>query len=231
MHTAQVAGVDTLLALAADMERRDSEAAAAIELVTSLDRRAGEIRVRSGELRRFLDVAPGELAALDRREAEAGDASRDAAAVLVEAEQRQSELGARAGAGHEVELARELVAEAAARVGRLALERVAHVEATAARRAELAELVREAGRVAAEVREVPRVSQSGREVPASDPARLAEWCSRVHAALFVVRGQLEGERERLVREANELGTAALGEYLAGSSVMLVRRRLEEALQT
>jgi hypothetical protein len=46
-----------------------------------------------------------------------------------------------------------------------------------------------------------------------------------------VRGQREQERERLVREANELGGSALGEQLAGSSVALVRRRLEEALRS
>jgi len=50
------------------------------------------------------------------------------------------------------------------------------------------------------------------------------------AALFVVRGQREGERERLVREANELGGSVLGEQVAGASVALVRRRLEEALR-
>jgi len=36
----------------------------------------------------------------------------------------------------------------------------------------------------------------------------------VHVALLVVRGQLDVERDRLVREANELGSVVLGEELA-----------------
>jgi len=45
----------------------------------------------------------------------------------------------------------------------------------------------------------------------------------------VVRGGLEGEREKVVLEANALAAAALGEQAGGASVALVRRRLEESL--
>jgi hypothetical protein len=47
--------------------------------------------------------------------------------------------------------------------------------------------------------------------------------------LFVVRGTLETERERVVVEANALGSAVLGEALGASSVATVRRRVEQAL--
>ena len=56
-----------------------------------------------------------------------------------------------------------------------------------------------------------------------------EWGARVRSALFVARGTLETERERIVVEANALGTAVLGETLGGSSVAVIRRRLEESL--
>ena len=104
------------------------------------------------------------------------------------------------------------------------------MRAKSAAQAEAFALVRDASDVASRLQDVPRVSASGREAPGQDLAQLSEWGSRVHAALFVVRGQLEGERDRLVREANELGGAVLGEQLAGSNVTLVRRRLEEALR-
>jgi hypothetical protein len=39
---------------------------------------------------------------------------------------------------------------------------------------------------------------------------------------------LEAERERVVVEANVLGTSVLGEELGAASVALVRRRLEAA---
>ena len=58
---------------------------------------------------------------------------------------------------------------------------------------------------------------------------LEEWGARVRSALFVARGTLETERERVVTEANALGTAVLGESLGASSVAVVRRRLEERL--
>ena len=57
---------------------------------------------------------------------------------------------------------------------------------------------------------------------------LDEWGARVHAALFVVRGTLETERERIVVEAKRSASAVLGEHLGGASVALVRRRLEAA---
>ena len=47
--------------------------------------------------------------------------------------------------------------------------------------------------------------------------------------VLVARGTLEAERERIVVEANALAAGALGESLGGSSVTVVRRRLEEAV--
>jgi hypothetical protein len=74
---------------------------------------------------------------------------------------------------------------------------------------------------------VPRVSESGRTVPGTSLEEIEEWGARAHAALFVVRGGLESERERLVLEANSLAAATFGDHGGGSSVALVRRRIEE----
>jgi predicted nucleic acid-binding Zn-ribbon protein len=227
---------DTLLAVADELVRRDDEVAATLRTVSELSHRAGEIRARSAEVRALLDAAPGELAEIDRQAA----AARDALAVSEEAfegaEQRLREIDARrarddeqAVAERELKAAQELVADSAATARRVANEREELTGSTAAARIEAAGLVEEARRVAEELQAVPRISQSGRQTPSDDLERLDEWASRVHASLLVVRGQLEGERDRLVREANELGSAVLGEQVAGSSVALVRRRLEEAL--
>jgi hypothetical protein len=77
---------------------------------------------------------------------------------------------------------------------------------------------------------VPRVSDAGGADPGASLDDLVEWGARVHAALFVVRGGLELERERVVREANELGAAVLGEPVA-ASVGRVRELIERALGT
>ena len=65
-------------------------------------------------------------------------------------------------------------------------------------------------------------------MPGDSLDEVEEWGARAHSAIFVVRGGLEAERERLVFEANALATAALGEQVAGANVSLVRRRLEAA---
>ena len=90
-------------------------------------------------------------------------------------------------------------------------------------------LPREADRVADDIRGVARVTESARADPGSSMEELEEWGARVRSALFVARGTLETERERVVAEANALGTAVLGESLGASSVAVVRRRLEERL--
>jgi hypothetical protein len=59
-------------------------------------------------------------------------------------------------------------------------------------------------------------------------AELEDWGGQVRSALFVARGTLEAERERVVVEANVLGASVLGEQLGASSVALVRRRIEAA---
>ena len=45
----------------------------------------------------------------------------------------------------------------------------------------------------------------------------------------MARAGLEAERERIVREGNELASSVLGEPLYTASVAQVRKRLEEAL--
>jgi hypothetical protein len=49
-------------------------------------------------------------------------------------------------------------------------------------------------------------------------AGLAAWASHAHAELFVAARQLEAQRERIVREANELASMLLGEPTYGSTV-------------
>lgn len=236
--TSRVVDVDAVLALAAEIERRDAEVAGTLETVIDLSRRADDIRARGERLDRFLETAPAELAAIDRAEAQARDALAAAVEALAASERGIAEVlsgrrvshGARTDAVHELARSRETATDASARLERLGRERTALVEADGAARAEAVSLGTEASEVASRIQDVPRVSRSGRDAAAGGLAELSAWAGRVHAALFVVRGQLEGDRDRLVREANELSGAVLGEQLAGANIALVRRRLEEALR-
>jgi chromosome segregation ATPase len=233
-----VASRGTLLDVAADLERRDREVAASLDGVRQLDARAETIRARSEDLCERVEAAPAQLAAIDRAHAEAAAAHERALEGLRSAETHLAEVvrgkrvddEERIRAGRQLEVARASADDARARLERLDAERAEQLAAIAAARSEAPELLEGAAAVSGEIARVGRVSETGREPPPDRVDGLPDWASRVHAALFVVRGQLEQERERLVREANELGGAVLGEQVAGTSVALVRRRLEEALQ-
>jgi hypothetical protein len=54
---------------------------------------------------------------------------------------------------------------------------------------------------------------------------LAEWASRAHAELFVAAGQLDAQRDRVIREANELATMLLGEPTYGATVAQLAQRV------
>ena len=220
---------DRSLALATEIERRDGDVEAALEVVAELAGRAEEIRGRSEALTILLESVPGELARLDRSGAEARDASTATATALADAERRLA-AAPTDDCARELDTAREAATVAAAWYGHVVEERAALLETERRSRNEIVELGEQAREVATRLDDVPRVSQSGRERPGESLTELAEWGRRVQAALFIVRGQLEAERDRLIREANELAGAVLGEQLAGSSVALVRKRLEEALR-
>jgi len=189
--------------LTADLERRDAVVAAEIDRVVRLTDGAREIAARARAIAALLDSAPAEHASLDRAEAEA----------LVHRQAADDDLAAAVAA-----------LEA---VGRKAHETLGTSERAA--RADVPNLVADASAIAAELADLPRVSSSGRALPGSSVAELVEWDARVHAALLVVRGQLDVERDRLVREANELGYVVLGEQLAGNSVELVGKRVRSVL--
>jgi chromosome segregation ATPase len=228
---------ESLLALAHELERQDEQLAVQIETVVALLGRVDEIRTRSGRVRAAIDAIPDELAGIDRAAAEAREQLTTVEADAAAAEQRLAELGrrrrvahdARAQAERDVRRTREIVADARARVDRIAVRRDALRSDESALRAEAEGLAVVARDCAADIAGLPRVSQSGRGAPGRTLQELEEWGARTHAALFVVRGGLEAERDRIVDEASALGSTVLGEALGGSSVTLVRKRLEAAL--
>ena len=225
------------LAHARELARRDEELARELEVVRELDERAGAVRARAREIDEGLDRIPVELAELEARRRETERETTSARAELESAEARLSGLEASRRAKpeeidrarSEAETARELVADAEAQLERLAAadEELRTEERGLREGAET--LPREAARVADDIHGVARVAESARTDPGTTLGEIEEWGARVRSALFVARGTLETERERVVTEANALGTAVLGEGLGASSVAVVRRRVEERL--
>jgi len=234
-------GVDTAaehLAHARLLARRDEELARELEIVRDLHERAAAIRARAREIEDGLERIPGELAELGALLQETASEIAGARAELEAAEARLAglETSRRAKpdevdrARSEAGTARERLADAGAQLERLTASGEELRTEERALRGDAEALPHEAGRVADGLRGVARVAESARADPGSSLEELQEWAARVRSALFVARGTLETERERVVTEANALGTAVLGESLGASSVAVVRRRLEETLR-
>ncbi|HKY25520.1 MAG TPA: hypothetical protein VJM07_10195 [Gaiella sp.] len=232
-------GVDAAsehLAHAAELERRDEEVASELATIRELGDAAGAIRARAAEIRESLERIPAELGEIgDRRRGTEAEAARargelqTAEARVVELEAKRRKADELDRARREAATARDRLEDAEAQLGRLeALEPELRARARALRQ-EGDELARSAARVAAEIRSLVRVTESAGDDPGAALDEVEEWGARVRSALFVARGTLETERERIVIEANALGTAVLGESLGASSVHVVRRRLEAEL--
>jgi chromosome segregation ATPase len=227
-----------VVSYARELERRDADVAARIDSVVGLLERVDAIRASARRVLDALDALPAAIAVAEQSEREALAREVDARAELAEAERRLAEVNgsrrasdeAKTEAGRAARRAAVAATDAAETVARMR-ERVQALAADAvALGAEADGIAVEAQHVAREVAAVPRLSDSGRAAPdGTSLAEIDEWGARAHAALFVVRGGLESEREKVVVEAHALAEAALGEQTAGVSVALVRRRLEESL--
>ena len=228
---------DELIAYARDLEHRDADVAARIEAASGLLRRVDEVRAQAERVRRALAALPEDIALAEGavREAEAREV--DARHEVVEADRKLVELqrarraseDAKAAAQRAMRRASVLATDAAGTVARQQERLRLLVSDQAALRAEAEGLAVDAQVVARDAAGLPRLSASGRTAPGTSLDEIEEWGARAHSAIFVVRGGLESERERIVQEASVLAASALGEQAAGASVALVRRRLEQEL--
>ncbi len=229
------AGADPL-SYARELERKDEDVAARLDHALNVLRRVDDVRAETVRIKDALAALPLEIEHAEQAEREALERDVEARLEFADAARRLDEASrSRRGGGDAKALAVRLHARAqvAATDAAEALARLRQRLAELARRehalrAEAGAVAVDAERVALAVADVPRLSDSGRQEPGRSLAEITDWTARAHAALFVVRGGLEGERERIVLEANGLAAAALGEYGGGLSVALVRRRLEEA---
>jgi chromosome segregation ATPase len=225
-----------LLSHARELERRDSTIARELEAVAAVAQRVSAVLERASEVRTALTALPGELDELTRRLGSAENEADAAKSALAQADDRVTAL-ARSRRGKEDELdraereattARQLLADAESEVVR-SREHLEELRASEPRlREDAGTLVREAEGLGNELARLPRISETEILRPGESLEELEQWGLLARSALLVSRGTLEAERERLVVEANELAALVLGDSSAGSSVTLVRRRLEEA---
>ena len=195
----------------ADLDAELSERAAALR---ERDGGIAAIRGRAEAIDAFFAAYPEEEG---RRSAELREAQEEIAhrrEELADAERRLAEVQddeARIHAEHTVARALDHIAIAESRSERAqsaydALERDASA------------LPRELSELEARTRAIPDVPPLG--------SSLVEWASHAHAELFVAAGQIDVQRERVIREANELATMLLGEPAYGATVAQALARVE-----
>ena len=190
--------VDDLRALAA----RDSELEEGASRLRSLDGMVAEIREQAERIDAFFTAHAEQDERLRQLEAHETAALEGRRAELDEA---RAELG-RARSDEERTLAEKQLARAADHVE---LAERALEQARGERRAfdETAERL---------TLELPRLEERARAMGATG-TDLVEWSSQKHAELFVALGQVDTQRERVIREANELATSLLGEPTFGAT--------------
>lgn len=217
------------------LERRDDQVAAELATIGAVAGRVDAIRARAAELVTAFELIPRELDQLASRRSVAEAEATALREALVEAERalervqvaRRARVEEVYRARSEAATARETVTDADVQVGRLAEREAALRDEHASLDAEAEALVREAADVTAEVDRLQRLTPGSRRGAATSLHALDDWGGQARSALFVARGTLEQERERIVQEANALGSSILDEPLGASGVALVRRRLEE----
>jgi DNA repair exonuclease SbcCD ATPase subunit len=214
--------MDPRLDFARELEQRDTEVGERLEVLGRLAGEVDRIREDAVELVSVRERLPAERqqVASALAEAEAGlQAAHDALAVAERSggDRAESELAAARAA---VAAAEEGVRRTAGR--QAALER--EIEEAQARAASLGAAAAAAARA---LEAAPRVRLAA--APGGELAAVLDWAARAHAAILVARSGLDAERDRIFREANELGSSVLGEPLQSTNVAVVRRRVEERL--
>ena len=205
-----------------DLARRDEELAAVATRIEELSAAVAHIRARADAIEVFFAGYP-------ERESRARAAVAKAEANL---ERRRSELTAadRDLTDARTDDERLLAAKAIAR----AHDHVADAESGHERarssceqlEGDAAELPSELAALETEASEISNGDPLLATFSGAGPRALGEWASQVHAELFVALSQLAAERERLIREANELASMLLGESTYGSTVTQALRQVE-----
>jgi chromosome segregation ATPase len=182
-----------------ELERRDAAVAQAIEAASTLERAVEELRRQAEALAGRLARLPAERGRLATARAAADDAVRAARGELEQAGEDEV-----AAARHGLERAQAGLEDVDAAAADL--ERDA-----AAAEAERERLETDVRAAAEQLTALERVHAVA--APRPGLAGVLDWSSRARAAIFVARSGLEQERDRVVREAEELGASLLGEQI------------------
>ena len=212
----------SLLDAIRELEARDAVLAAEIDELVRVEREIADARERAAAVQRFFTEMPARRASVEAELSEAeAVVSRRAGAVRAAEEEvtRAKNDDARVAAERALATARASLETAEAHVARLRDDLAALTREAAATEQEGADLERRARELGARVGEEPEAGLDGIE----------PWGAAARAKVFAERTHAEAERQRVIAEAAELGSAVTGESLAGAGVGAVRARVEATL--
>jgi hypothetical protein len=218
-----------------ELERADEEVAATLAELDELYAASEMVRTRALELETFLVRLPAErkerTRALDAAEAErsAAEAAAERADAALEAAEADGDPDWLAAARRFAVRARDALAVGERRLSGAQIELEALERRAAEAEAETPALEARARGLAEALRRRPGLAGAAGSEPAPGLAGVADWGGSARAALLVARSALAGEREALIRQANELGSLVLGEPLTSASAATVARSVERAL--
>jgi chromosome segregation ATPase len=220
---ASVQAMESPLEFVRTVEAGDAELANLAARIEAAQREIDSLAERAAEIVSFRERLPAERARL-QAEVESARAASDTSREAVER--------ARGLEGEDAQRLLQEAEDAARHAERLLRRAEAHRveldERAAAAQEEIPTLEERAREAASSLATIPALASRDVTHPGSGLGALLEWAPRARAAAFVTKGQIDREREALIRQANEAATAVLGEPSAGASVSVVRRRLESA---
>jgi hypothetical protein len=207
------------------LEQLDGELAGRAEKLRFADAEVAAVRARAEAIDTFFAGYPAAddrlVGAADAAEREVAQRRQDVAAARAELE-RAREGEPRVAAERALARAQNHLSVTETRVAYVAEERRALEHEAATLPEVLPELAERATSVSGVVPDVAR--------PEAAPLELIEWASHAHAVLFAAAAQVAAERERVIREANELASMLLGEPTFGATPAQARARVEAALR-
>jgi hypothetical protein len=226
-----------LYALLDELVVADQTQAVAIAEIDELGRRTEEVHAQADELGHLLAAAPAERERIGAVLSEAEEQERSRAESLALAERELDE----AAAGRDKERLQEAkrrhlqASDALAMSTKLVASLRAEQDELARRVAEAKEATprveARASAIAAELRGLSHVAGPAAELPASGLEGVSAWATGARAALLVARNGLAAQREAVVRQASELGSAIVGEALVATSTETIARRVRASLDT
>jgi chromosome segregation ATPase len=226
-----VADREHVLALLAELQETDAGKGAILDDLEHLYEEVRAVQATADQLQSFQSRLPAERQSAARALADARGDLKAARELLTDAE--QAVRMAKKDTERDAELFEVRARDRLSVRERRAVGAQAAVDdlERAARDAETRALALEAKArsLADDLRTRPRVAEDAGSVPEQGLVGISKWAKGARAALFVAQGQVTAEREAVIRQANELGSAALAEPLGSVSVAVVKRRVQSAL--